>query len=624
MSFRVALVAMPWPLADRPSIQLAALKAYLLQKFSGTVQVCTLHPYVSIASHLGLDLYQRIAERSWLAEAIYAPLLFPEQLSQAQALVHRVNGRRRGAVPLDVKALGQRIHAIHEHDRLFEQAAEADLVGISVCLAQLTASLYLVAELKRRSPGISVVLGGSAVCGELGRSLLRAFPEIDLVVNGEGEKPLAALVARMTRGSRTHREPIPGLIARSPAGSVVEESRTQITSLDALPTPDFGDYFDELKKHPASRQWIGQLPIESSRGCYWHRVTPTTPHRGCQFCNLNLQWKGYRSKRPERVVQEVSFQAEKHKILRFYFVDNALNPGSSSALMKGLQHLQCGLELFAEIRGPLGREPFREMRLAGVKQVQIGIEALSSSMLARMRKGLRAIDNIEMMKWCEAFGIRNLSNLLLEFPGSTPQDLAETLATLEYVQCYQPLRVVRFWLGEGSPVHLQASAYGITQVKNHPWYRDLFPAHVLERLCLMHKGYRGDRTRQEGLWRPLRQRVARWRRDYQAAKARHGPVPLLGYSDGGSFLLVRRRTSTGSQLEAFRFSGKSRDIFRYCDTRRSVEDVITHFFPLSPTKIEDFLNDLVTKRLMFREGDQVLGLAVNEDIRALVEPDGHT
>jgi len=261
------------------------------------------------------------------------------------------------------------------------------------------------------------------------------------------------------------------------------------------------------------------------------------------------------------------------------------------------------------------------MRLAGVKQVQIGIEALSTSMLTRMRKGLRAIDNIEMMKWCEAFGIRNLSNLLLEFPGSLPHDLAETLETLEYVQCYEPLRVVSFWLGEGSPVHLQSKAYGITRIRNHPWYRALFPEKVLNQLCLMHKGYRGDQTRQQGLWGPVRQRVALWRRDYRAAKALHGPVPLLGYSDGGSFLVVRHRTSADKQLEVFRFSGKSRDIFRYCDTRRSLEDIFTRFFPLSPTKIEDFLNDLVTKRLMFREGDQVLGLAVNEDIRALVEPE---
>jgi hypothetical protein len=167
MSFRVALVAMPWPLADRPSIQLAALKAYLLQIFPGTVQVHALHPYVSIASHLGLDLYQRIAERSWLAEAIYAPLVFPEQLSQAQALVHRVNGRRRGAVPLDVKALGQRIHAVHEHDRLFEQAAKADLVGISVCLAT-HCLLYLV----RAKVTVTWHPGGPGVvvCGELGKA----------------------------------------------------------------------------------------------------------------------------------------------------------------------------------------------------------------------------------------------------------------------------------------------------------------------------------------------------------------------------------------------------------------------------------------------------------------------
>jgi ribosomal peptide maturation radical SAM protein 1 len=623
MPFCVALVAMPWPLADRPSIQLAALKAYLLQQFQGAVHVRAWHPYVSVAAHLGLDLYQRIAEETWLAEAIYTPLVFPEQLPHAQALVRRLSGRKPAeGFPPDLETLGQRIQRIHQQDHFFEQLAQAHLVGISVCLAQLMASLHLVFELKRRSPQTPVVLGGSSVCGDLGRSLLKAFPEIDMVVNGEGERPLAALVSRMMRATGRAPTPIPGLLERSPAGAIMGAGRTQITSLDDLPFPDFDDYFKDLRDCPESRPWVGQLPIESSRGCYWHRVRPTAPHRGCQFCNLNLQWKGYRSKRPQRVVHELAQQAERHKTLRFSFVDNALNPRRSLVLMKELQHLRYGLDVFAELRGPLGREQFREMRLAGVKQVQIGIEALSTSLLGKMRKGLRAIDNIEMMKWCEAFGIRNSSNLLLGFPGSDAHDVTDTLATLEFVRSYQPLRVVRFWLGEGSPVYHQANAYGLLRVGNHPWYRALFPAEVLEQLCLMHKGYRGDQTRQKSLWQPVRHQVALWRRQYQAAKGRRGAAPLLGFSDGGSFMIVRRRTATSDHLEAYRFNGKSREIFLFCDIRRNLQEVFTQFSPLSPKKIEDFLNDLVGKRLMFREGDQILGLAVNEDIRALVEPEG--
>jgi ribosomal peptide maturation radical SAM protein 1 len=619
MPFEVALVAMPWPLAERPSIQLAVLKSYLVQQFQSAVNVRVFHPYVSVAANLGLDLYQKVAGRSWLAESVYAPLLFPEQLPYAQALVDRLGGRRLGVDPLDLKVMGQQIADIHRRDNILEQLAQADLVGISVCLAQLTASLYLVRQLKRRSPHVPVVIGGSSVCGELGLSLLRAFPEVDMVVDGEGERPLAALVAQMMDGPTKARKPIPGLTQRSNGTVCQGPARIQMASLGGLPIPDFSDYFDELRSHPESRHWVGQLPIEGSRGCYWHKTTPQNPRRGCQFCNLNLQWQDYRSKEPRRVAQEVALQAHKHKVLRFCFVDNVLNQGRSLVLFKELQRLNLGLELFAEIRGPLSRESFREMRLAGMKQVQIGIEALSTSLLGKMNKGLQAIDNIEMMKWCEAFGIRNHSNLLLGFPGSDSRDVSETLEAMEFVNCYQPLRVVQFWLGEGSPIQIAADTYGLRQVKNHSWYRAWFPADMLEQLRLMVKEYRGDRNRQRKLWQPVRQRVASWKRGYQAARLSFDGAPLLGYNDGGSFLIVRRRTVERNQADMLRFEGKSREIFLYCDTVRSLEVVCSRFHPLSPRKIEHFIDDLVAKRLVFREGDRILGLALNEDTRSWLD-----
>jgi hypothetical protein len=137
----------------------------------------------------------------------------------------------------------------------------------------------------------------------------------------------------------------------------------------------------------------------------------------------------------------------------------------------------------------------------------------------------------------------------------------------------------------------------------------------------MQKGYRGDQVRQRKLWQPVRRQVVQWRREYQAARSTHGVAPLLGYGDGGSFLVVRRRTASADLVESYRFTGKSAAIFRYCDQRRSLEDIFKMFAPFSPGKIEAFVNDLVAKRLMFREGDQVLGLAVNEDIRGLVAPE---
>ena len=58
--------------------------------------------------------------------------------------------------------------------------------------------------------------------------------------------------------------------------------------------------------------------------------------------------------------------------------------------------------------------------------MQIGIEALSSRLLKKLHKGTSAIQNLEIMKNCEALEIRSVSNLILQFPASDEQDVAET------------------------------------------------------------------------------------------------------------------------------------------------------------------------------------------------------
>ena len=65
----VALISTPWPLFDRPSIQLGTLKAFVREN-APDVRVDLVHAYLRIASELGYDRYAAIAERSLLEEEL--------------------------------------------------------------------------------------------------------------------------------------------------------------------------------------------------------------------------------------------------------------------------------------------------------------------------------------------------------------------------------------------------------------------------------------------------------------------------------------------------------------------------------------------------------------------------
>lgn len=611
MALRVSLVAMPWALADRPSIQLATLKAYLHQQFPGTVRVRAHHPYLDIAAALGTSLYREIAERSWLGEALYAPLLFPELRAAAEKLAQR-QWRKGGRFPFD--QVTRTLETRHRNSRHLEMLAESDLVGFSVCFAQLGASLVLAKWLKQLNPEAAVVFGGSMVSQALGRSLLHAFPQIDFVVNGEGEEPCARLVDLFKSGQDPADASIPGLFYRRAGEPVGGTGRRQISDLDSLPLPDYRDFFRDLQASPELAHTIVQLPVETSRGCWWHRATAEHPEKACQFCNLNLQWRGYRAKSPQRAASEIATLTRRHRSLRVALVDNTLPP-SADRMFEEIEQIGRSLHLFAELRVPFTEQQVRRMRLAGLQQVQVGIEALSTRLLTRMGKGTRTIDNIAAMKWCEQFGIRNLSNLLLEFPGSDREDVEETLRALDFVMPFQSLRPVRFWLGEGSPVNSKPQAHGLWGVRNHRWYRALFPTELVSELTLTVKDYRGDQTRQRQLWLPVRRKIARWAKEYRMVKGKHPLAPILGYSDGGDFLIVRRRGSGTGVRGAFRLAGRSRAIYLMCREPCEWAGLKARFNSLKERQLLDFLDDLVEKRIMFRERDWYLSLAVDEDIR---------
>jgi hypothetical protein len=55
----IALISTPWPLYNRPSIQLGALKAYLQLKHP-EVRVDARHFYLKLAEALGYKCYQLI------------------------------------------------------------------------------------------------------------------------------------------------------------------------------------------------------------------------------------------------------------------------------------------------------------------------------------------------------------------------------------------------------------------------------------------------------------------------------------------------------------------------------------------------------------------------------------
>lgn len=600
---RIALISAPWPLFDRPSIQLGALKAFVERGLPG-VGASTFHVYLDIAQAIGYPLYHTLSERSWLAEAPYAGLLYPEHREIITRYWHRKARKHPRLRSVDFEALCARIEAASRKVMEAEAWDGYLLVGFSICLAQLTSSLYLIREIRRRAPLVPIVVGGSACAGGLGEGLLRAVPEIDYVVRGEGELPLLRLTeALRNRTDPFHRGSIPGLIGRTslPDGT----PHSQVPNLNDLPIPDYDDYFRAVTSSEPRYAFLPKLPLEMSRGCWWNQGG-----RGCAFCNLNLQWEGYRAKSTEKIVQEIDALVARHQVLSISFMDNLLPPRDLKERFEAISGLGLDLRLFSEIRARTPLSVLEAMASAGMQEIQVGIEALSTRLLRKFNKGTTAMDNLEIMKHCESPALPNLTgNLILGFPGSDSQDVKETLEHLPFAFPFRPLKGIELWLGYGSPLWRDPDRYGIRIRGNHPDYRHLFPPKLFRTLRLMMLGYGGAVREQRRMWAPVRKKIAEWKGYYERLHRGPGCDPILSYRDGRTFLVIYERRPDDEPM-THRLKGSSRAIYLFCETQRSLPEIVERFPRFGEDRLLPFLRMMVDKRLMFREGDRFLALAV--------------
>lgn len=599
------LIAAPWALFNRPSIQLATLKAYVRQGFPD-LEVQAAHLHLEAATHIGYPLYQHISERSWVAEAVAARLLFPENAREIEGLYQREakGSKELSRIGLDVLA--------EQLDGLFTRFLKTipwhrfGLVGFTVSLCQTTSSLVLINRLKKRCPHAVVVVGGSSFAGERPETLSRLIPEIDHLVRGEGEQALADLVAHYCC------EP-------PEKNSMQAATSMPIADLDSLPPPDFGEYFDFLKTLPSHRRFLPTLPLEMSRGCRWQArflaSSPTVTGRrddgACAFCNLNLQWRGYRHKSAEKMARDIAELSRRHQLLSLSFTDNLLPSREGEQLMKLLAEKGRDHRMFVEVRADIGARRLQALHRAGVRKLQAGIEALSSGLLAKMGKGTTAMQNVELLRHCEALGLDHGGNLMLGFPGSDEADVAQTLSNMRRLRMFRPLQPVRFWLGLESPVFNHPEAHGITITGNHGNWRVLLGQHLGTQLRLLIQGYRGGLGRQKRLWAPVVTALRKWQLAY--GKLMQGGLdrqraPILGYQDGGDFLIINERQSGGNLQH--RLTSTSRRIYLHCRSNRSRSHLQAVFSTTSADRLDAFLQAMLDKGLMFEEGGRYLSLAI--------------
>ncbi len=435
---RLLLVCPPFQHPQMASLATAHL-ATLVRERGGRCEEAYLH--FELARHLGPDRYLEVGGGKELtgellfAEGLHGPPEDPEVAASLAAAFGdaTARGRLRGVFE-------ERVLAAADYSGF-------DLIGFTTSFNQLLAALFVARAIKRRHPGVEIVLGGAACVAPMGASVLAGYPEVDYVVSGWGEAPLLAL----SRG-----EYDPRCLIESPAP----------LDLDALPVPDYGALLAA-----ASTAWQGQplsLAFESSRGCWWGQK-----HQ-CRFCGVNGPALGYHTKSSARVVQEVRALWERYG-RNLVATDAILSRDHLDEVIPQLARFTDGPRIFYELRTNVTEEQVAALGRARV-MAQPGIESLSTRLLELLGKGLRAIQNLAFLKWAAEHHLPVGWNLLYAIPGELLVDYEQQIALIEHIPHFAPAaRINPIHLARHAPYFEEREAYGFRGVEPLPEYRGMHP-----------------------------------------------------------------------------------------------------------------------------------------------------
>jgi len=605
----VVLVSMPFMAPHHPSIQLGLLKSLAARcGFPSR----TLHANLDFAVRIGMESYELLWQHrgamvgDWLFSLEAFPGTAPDP--QARMIEDLACGLSYlGASPDEMREKLLRIRTIDVPTYLDELVStfpweEVAVVGFSSTFQQNAASFALARRLKQRHPRIVTVFGGANFDDEMGPELVRTVDCIDVAVIGEGDETFPRLLNALAAG--TDLDAVPGLARRLDGHVKLTPLTSATVQLDDLPAPDYEEYFqhaEDLGILPRVGHRNVWLPIETARGCWWG-----AKHH-CTFCGLNGTTMSFRPKSPGRVLDELTSQARRYRSFRFEAVDNIMDMAYLTKLLPVLVENETGYEIFYEVKASLKREQLRLMAQAGVTSIQPGIESLSSNVLRLMRKGVRAIQNVNLLRWAHYYDMDVGWNLLWGFPGETEQDYTEQATAIPHLLHLQPPSSTnRIWLERFSPLFNERDTFPLRHRTPERSYRYVYPDDVdLERIA-----YFFDYDLEDGLpdstYAGIRGAAADWSNAWRVDRP-----PVLKYWSAPHFIQIYDERQHG-QGGTYTFEDTLADLYLACSNRPTTAAAVRRELDLClPVEaVQEVFEEFQKRGLMFLDGQFALALAL--------------
>jgi anaerobic magnesium-protoporphyrin IX monomethyl ester cyclase len=277
--------------------------------------------------------------------------------------------------------------------RGMEQRIAAFKPNVVACASLATCNTYAVVKTleiaKRMVPSVLTVTGGQHFSATAQDSL-QLYPEIDVVVRGEGEQTFAELIKAYQ--AKINFSSVQGISYRHGDKIVHNLMRPLIQNLENLPFPGYHLVKPNMSKYHFRVMGGENNPyalIEGARGC---------SHQ-CTFCTQWRHWQAcWRVKSAKRIADEMAFCNHEFGSKFIWLTDDNFGAGQRSAQIAEeiiAQQLPEDVSWFVQARCDdiiSNREALSRLRRSGLNWVLLGVENSSPQTLEGFKKGITPAD----------------------------------------------------------------------------------------------------------------------------------------------------------------------------------------------------------------------------------------
>ncbi|MBN1689412.1 MAG: radical SAM protein [Dehalococcoidia bacterium] len=269
----------------------------------------------------------------------------------------------------------------------------------------------IIWDVKDYNPKIITLMVGPHVSFTASETL-RQYPEIDLIVIGEGEDTIAELTPVLRQRSRWR--DIRGIAYRDGDGIIITDKRDFISDIDRVPPPAR----DLL---PISRYRALGFPVSiiTGRGCPY----------SCIFClGRKMVGSKIRRRKPALVLYEIE-EILGYGFERINIADDLYTTDRERVkeICSGIRRRSLNFKWSAFARvDTVSQEVLDLMAEVGCDWVSFGVESGNAEMLKRIKKGIKLEHAVEAVEMCRSAGIMAHESFIIGLPGETKETLEET------------------------------------------------------------------------------------------------------------------------------------------------------------------------------------------------------